>query len=365
MAEEKRNEIEETKNNIPKEFVEFVEQLKPVGSEKENFVKRCNNPEAMIRTGILSIDKMLNGGLTNELYIMAAETSTGKSAFFMFIAQAMARNGVNVLYVSLEMGKTELIARGVSSLSYDLYKKLPFMNVKPVETSQILFNKYDEELKEFTHVPYKTYEEDVKAYFQEYGEHLYIIEGGIDGLSAKDIEKIATMFKQKTQKPVVVFVDYLQILKPDPESATADRKSRIDSSVLTLKVLASQIGIPVLTMSSVSRNEYGQTIRTRAFKESGDTEYTAGILLGWNWEGVTNAKNEEMAKKEKERCRKNHFRIMSLEVLKNRNGARNESVYLVYRPEYSYFEEDAKSVDQILKEIQLQQEPSKKPVKRR
>ena len=109
--------------------------------------------------------------------------------------------------------------------------------------------------------------------------------------------------------------------------------------VNTLKTLASQLSIPVITISSVSRSSYKGKIGTESFKESGDTEYTAGILLGWNWLGVTDERDQSRISSEKAACSERGFRRMELDILKYRNSARDQSVLLNYYPQYNFFVE--------------------------
>ena len=97
-----------------------VGALKPMKDYETPFVEECMENRQRISTGILALDIALNGGLSNELYIMGAETSTGKSAFIMSMAQHIAMEGTNVLYFSLEMGRSEFIARGISAISYEM-----------------------------------------------------------------------------------------------------------------------------------------------------------------------------------------------------------------------------------------------------
>lgn len=182
--------------------------------------------------------------LTSELYIIAAETSTGKSAFLMTLAQNAA--GVDVPYFSLEIGKDEFIARGISKISYEHHKESK--NGLFMTAGDILNWKYDTALNEFVRVPYSQYEKYSEEYFNRYGSHLHIIEGGIDGLTARDIANMAAIFKKKSYRPLVVFVDYLQLIRAESDDRSqADRKTKTDVSVTTLKCLASQIGIPVIT----------------------------------------------------------------------------------------------------------------------
>ena len=94
-----------------------------------------------------------------------------------------------------------------------------------------------------------------EEYFEQYGKNLYIIEGEIEGLSAKDIANIcATMKKRNPMKKIVAFIDYLQLVKADPDDRSQiDRKTKTDVAVTVFKALASQIGMPVFLLSSPSQ----------------------------------------------------------------------------------------------------------------
>lgn len=318
----------------------YTERVKPVSCYMDKFRTACETPSPRISTGYLSIDKILNGGFTNELYIMGAETSTGKSAILMNMAQHIAAAGTDVLYFALEMGIDELIARGISTISYEHFLK--DQSIKKLSAGNILYWTYDEALKDFTRLSFSHYSKYLDEYNERYGDHLHIIESGLTGLTVKEIANLSALFKKKHEgKPVVVFVDYLQIVKADPEDRTqADRKTKMDVTVTTLKVLASQIGMPVITLSSINRGSYSGKIKTNAFKESGDTEYTGGVLIGWNWKGVTDQTDQEKIDQEKKKCKEQGFREMSLEVLKYRNAERDTAAHLKFFPAYSYFEED-------------------------
>lgn len=317
----------------------LMKEIQPMGAYKDAFVVHCKECGPRISTGILAFDKALNGGLANELYIMGAETSTGKSAFLMSIAQKVAESGTDVLYFALEMGRDEFVARGVSAISYEHHREEE--QIKPITAANVLYWTYDEILRDFSKMAFSMYEQYADEYFSRYGAHLHILESGLSGLTVKDIANISAMFKQQSGKPVAVFVDYLQIIKADPEDRTqSDRKTKTDVSVTTLKTLASQIGMPVVTISSISRSNYQGKIGTAAFKESGDTEYTGGVLIGWNWTGVTDQKDDKKADDEKKACKERGYRKMTLDVLKYRNSERDSSVHLKYYPAYNFFEED-------------------------
>jgi len=320
---------------------EIMKAITPIGQYEAEFNRRRDAKVPRVGTGYPELDRVLTGGLVNELYIMGAETSTGKSAFLMSIAQHIAASGIDVLYYSMEMGKEELVARGISSISYEHWNdkkdKPSDQQPKRFKVADVLYWKWDNILHDYTQVPRKDYASYSSEYFKDYGDHLHIIEGSIaGGLTVRDIVQTATAFKEKTQKTPVVFVDYLQIVHPDPDEGP-DRKTRMDTIVTTLKGLASQVGMPVFAISSVGRMQYGQRVSKASFKESGDTEYTGGVLCGWNWLGVTDEKNPLAQLAEKAASKVRGYRKMRFEILKFRNSEIDSRVDFKYYPAWNYF----------------------------
>ena len=88
-------------------------------SEDQTFMKAINAKRAsVIRTGFGNIDNILGGGLTNTLYVLGSETSTGKTAIMTTFAKNAAEQDVDVFYFALEMNKIQLYARGIAAESY-------------------------------------------------------------------------------------------------------------------------------------------------------------------------------------------------------------------------------------------------------
>ncbi len=307
-----------------------IETMRDCGKD---FAAYCRNCANRVSTGIHDLDIALSGGLANELYVLGAETSTGKSAIMISIAQNIAASGIDVLYFALEMGRNEFFARGISEISYR--HTLENKYDRPFTSGDILYWQYDRTKDDFVRVPFSAYEQYFEEYLDKYGDHLHVIEAGTAGLTVTDVANCAALYKEKTQRTPVVIVDYIQLLRPKKgDYAEADRKTKTDVIVTTLKSLASQTGIPVLAISSLSRSGYGASVSNASFKESGDIEYTAGVLLGWNWHGVTDAKPDE-ARAEKLKCAERRYRVMTIELLKFRNGV-DGIVKLKYYPAYNY-----------------------------
>ena len=74
---------------------------------------RINAPkEARIPFDIHVLNSITNGGLKRKtLNVIAAGTGAGKSLFMVHHAVSLMRSGYNVLYVSMEMGESEILKR--------------------------------------------------------------------------------------------------------------------------------------------------------------------------------------------------------------------------------------------------------------
>lgn len=70
-----------------------------------------------VASGLLRFDKLLGGGFINGgLHVIGARPAVGKSALALQIALNAARNGVKVLYLSLEMRAEDCSARLVGNI---------------------------------------------------------------------------------------------------------------------------------------------------------------------------------------------------------------------------------------------------------
>lgn len=202
-----------------------------------------------------------------------------------------------------------------------------------------MYHRYDELSGEFTQLDYHNYEKAMTEYFKRYGENLIIREGnGID-VTVENIEEYVRDFINLTGKKPVLFIDYIQMLLPNISNATlSDRKARIDNTVRLLKKMSMDLEIPILAISSLNRVGYGKKVGLSSFKESGDLEYTSGILLGLNLEVPTTKADTQII----EKATNPPFgqpRKMLLEVIKFRNGKRNVGIHLDYYHHFNLFKE--------------------------
>lgn len=220
--------------------------------------------QGVIKTGIESIDDMLEGGLTSELYCLAANSGAGKTTLALQICDHISRSGTPVIIFSLEMTPADVLSRIISRQTY-------INDPKNAYTSkQVMFKDYGDKDPQVL-------EKAAKDVLSE-SQNTYI-EGGL--LNVNQIAESVAQFIAVTGKTPVVMVDYLQLMPPPNELRNATPKDIIDYSMRGLLALRKKHNCPILLISSSPRSEYGNNEKDKAsqaaYKGSGDIEYTVDV----------------------------------------------------------------------------------------
>ena len=285
----------------------------------------ASKDDRILSTGFTNLDDYLDGGLYDGLYILGAISSLGKTTFAIQIADYLSFQGHDVLYISLEMSRYEIMAKSISRHTY-LYcqKNYPEAMYNAKSQGQILDGKKYEN--------YTSFEREViyyagENYKQEAGR-LWIYEV-TDNLTVDRIKALIEEHRKNTNTCPVVIIDYLQIITSTDHKLT--EKQSVDQIVKSLKQISRDYKIPVLAISSLNRESYKSPISMQAFKESGGIEYSADVLFGLQLKGVE-GKDFDVEKEKSKTPREIEFKI-----LKNRRGRTGISIFFEYYPEFNYF----------------------------
>lgn len=276
----------------------------------------------LIETGFAALDAALDGGLYEGLYILGAVSSLGKTSFCLQIADQIAEKGADVLIFSLEMARSELMAKSISRMTY-LLSNDPHA---PKTARGILDGRRRES---YTTLERKLIADAIGAY-GIIAERLFIIEG-VGNIGAKHIRDAVKNHVELTGNVPVVLVDYLQLLAPDELRATD--KQNTDRSVLELKRISRDYKLPLIAISSFNRENYRQSVNMASFKESGAIEYSSDVLIGLQAKGAGEDGFDA------EEARRLDPREVELVILKNRNGKAGEKIAYDYRPMFNCFYE--------------------------
>lgn len=295
----------------------------------DRIVDSINSPA--IPTGYDDLDRALDGGLYPELYILGALSSLGKTTYVLQMADQIAAQGKDVIIFSLEMARSELMAKSISRQTYNyvIDEGLDTMNAKTVRgiTDFARYKKYDD-------IEQKVINESMDRY-RQISRHVFIVEA-LGDIGVQEIrERIDAHIRMTGVRPAV-FVDYLQILKP--AEMKADIRLNIDANVKGLKRASRDFNIPIIAISSINRDNYKNEMQMSSFKESGGIEYGAGVLLGLQLKGAGASDfNVEDAKKQDPR-------EIELKILKNRNGATGIKIEYLYFPKFNYMLERSQKI---------------------
>ena len=281
-----------------------VKHEKSIEDEFLDYLNR-RSQKAVFATGISGLDKALDGGLHAGLTVLGAVSSMGKTSLMLQMADTLAAAGRNVLFITIEMSRMELIAK--SAVRGTRERARPLLDGKlPEEKVRGL----------------------ISAYRKKTGGRVELWEPDALLTPAFLDEKVSA-FCEQHENPVL-FLDYLQLVAPARAGMT--EKQTADAAVAMLKQLARRYDMPVIAASSLNREAYrpgSAEPGMSAFKESGSVEYSADLLLVLKYR--TDADKEI----------KTGPRHLVLTILKNRFGATGESIPLDYEPEKELFRDGA------------------------
>ena len=284
-----------------------------------------------ISTGFFNLDSILDGGLYEGLYILGAISSLGKTTLALQLADNLAKAGQDVLIFSLEMARSELIAKSISRLTYLAADEKRDAKTTRGITVGARYAGYSKTEKALINKAIGSY--------KEYAQHIYIHEG-VGDIGVEKVREVVQQHINITGSKPVVIIDYLQILAPYDMRSTD--KQNTDKAVLELKRLSRDNKLTVLGISSFNRDSYkaggginqGKVSMTD-YKESGALEYSADVLMGLEFASAGTKEYDERTEKKKDP------RQIRLVVLKNRNGKAWESCSFDYFPLFNYYSEAA------------------------
>ena len=277
-----------------------------------------------LSTGFKALDRALDGGLYDGLYVLGAISSLGKTAFCMQMADQLAGQGRDVLIFSLEMTAFELMARSISRETFrwdGTRGKRLSKTVRGVLDGR-RYAKYPAD--EMVHLG------EAEARYANIAGHLWFREGdhetGLDYIRTE----IERHIRETGTRPVVL-IDYLQIIAPVDVHFTD--KQNLDRIVCALKKISRELELTIFAISSFNRENYNLEVSMSAFKESGGIDYSADVLMGLQARGAGKpgfSIDEEKRKDPRE---------LELKILKNRSAGLGSPIPYRYYPAFSMFEE--------------------------
>lgn len=236
-----------------------------------------------IETGLVDLDRMINGLNKQEMIVVAARPGQGKTTLANNIAINVAKKNKYVAIFNLEMSKEQIFEKILS-------------NVSMVECSKISNGSLS------------------KEDYLRLGKGENTLVGLSDNMKVYDrtlrIDSILAKAKKlkKQGKLDVLIIDYLQLVEGDKKQS---REQEVSSISRKLKQLSKELNISVIALSQLSRAPEQRADHRPILsdlRESGAIEQDSDVIIFCYRDEYYNAETEE----------KN---IMEMIIGKNRNGA--------------------------------------------
>ncbi len=249
-----------------------------------------------VPTGLKTLDKMLSGLQKENLIILAARPSVGKSSVAINIAQHAATTKKNgIVLFSLEMGREMIVDRMTASQAGIDSWKIATGNLEHED-----FEKYGIAAGELAEAP--------------------IFIDDTPGISVLEM-RTKTRRLMLEHKIDLVIVDYLQLVKSESAESRVQEVSQISQG---LKNLARELKVPVLALSQLSRavEQRGGDKKPQLsdLRDSGSIEQDADIVMFLYRPDEEDRQNVKML------------------ISKHRNGPTGE-IDLFFKGEYTRFYE--------------------------
>lgn len=208
-----------------------------------------------IPTGFPDLDKLTSGLQPSELIVLAARPSVGKTALGLQIAAHVAAgHGLPVLFASLEQSRHELAERLLCS-----YARVDGQNVRRGMVDRDDAEKIAIARNTLRRAPLH-----------------------IDDAASQGVLRIAANARRLKLRGglALVVVDYLQLIRPD--DTRAPRQEQVASISRRLKIMARELGVPVLALAQLNRGveeRAQQRPRLSDLRESGALEQDADVVI--------------------------------------------------------------------------------------
>ncbi len=252
-----------------------------------------------VASGFVDLDALTAGFQQNELIILAARPSVGKTAFSLNIVRhAVVQERIPVLFVSLEQSRVEIAERLLSAQARVDSFKLRKGHLSAEDIGKL----------------------------HAAGDVLRNAKLFIDDTPAQGMLRIAASARRlKIREGLrMVVIDYLQLI--EPENRRDPRQEQVAQISRRLKFLARELQIPVMALAQVNRaSEDRQDHRPRLadLRESGSIEQDADTCMMLHRPGRFDGGLED--------------NIIEVIVAKQRNGPTGD-VTLTYLKQFMSYE---------------------------
>ena len=210
-----------------------------------------------VPTGFTDLDNYLSGLQPSDFILVAARPSMGKTAFVLNVAENVAiKQGITTAIFSLEMSNVQLVNRMLSLES-------------TVDADKLRKGRLDS----------SDWGKLVEGADSIAKSHLIIDD--TPGISISELRSKCRKYKMENDLGLVI-IDYLQLMSGNGSSRSESRQQEISDISRSLKALARELEVPVVTLSQLSRaveQRPDHRPMLSDLRESGAIEQDADVVM--------------------------------------------------------------------------------------
>lgn len=226
-----------------------------IGDDIEATIDALDKPVTTIPTPWEPLNHVIGGWGPGRLYVIGARPGVGKSVCGVQAAVEVAAAGGGVYFASLEMSRQDIHLRVLSQRCGIAYQRLEQRSLEKRDWQRV-----SAVLGDITQLP-------------------LAIDDRSD-LSITQIRSRARSLARRTDLRMVV-VDYLQLME-SPRGQQRPRHEVVAGFSRSLKLLAKELGVPVVALSQLNRASEARTDKRPSLadlRESGSVEQDADVVL--------------------------------------------------------------------------------------
>lgn len=238
-----------------------------------------------ISTEIPQLDEALQGGFERRtLVTLAAAPGAGKTAIAQYILENMAWHGHPVVYVNLEMDRSQLLSRSISRISHKM--KLNGTLSEDITALQVKRGyKWTDSQKAIVDTVSRVYKQYILPNFRYVTtnpENLGSIENTLSDILSK-LEKITADLKKDGKEAPIVCIDYLQFIEYDLFEDGQRRPDNAEAIKQTLKVfkqfaMKHDTVVLMITANNRASNSEGKASMDSG-RDTSNIEYSGDVML--------------------------------------------------------------------------------------
>lgn len=199
----------------------------------------------LVPSGIASLDELLDGGFEGgDLVVVGARPSVGKTAFGVTMFLNGVRNSYKVGFISLEMPKLQIIRRLISQIS-----EIPMTVLKGATLNENQCTRLSMAHSELSEL--------------DGAGSVFIFDGNATLTQAKH-----AIQRFSAQGCKIIFIDYLQLIKPDINSKNRNREQEVAEVSRNLKGLAKEFNVIIVALAQLNKDADGKTPQMASMRES-------------------------------------------------------------------------------------------------